>query len=182
MATKPAMHGRDHCPTGSDPIPCWPAGQWARRRQLNNTDQTITTATSTNVTLTNFLTSSASTFAAYDAGSIDGIKILQDGLYSVNFRLWWSTWPGNHVCWIEGVDDPSFAAGNLGFAMVDSNIGNDNLNLAGSFTARLAVNQIIYLIVRHAFGSDRALEGIGGTYMEIVQLATGLDMTERRGF
>jgi hypothetical protein len=101
-------------------------------------------------------------------------------VYAITFRLYWSQWPGDHVCWVEGVDDPAFAASNQGFAMVDA--GSDNLNLAGTFVARLAADQNIYLIVKHAFGSNRNLEGIGGTYMEILQLATGVDMTERRGF
>jgi hypothetical protein len=36
VAQQPAKHGRDHCPGGADPIPCFP-GAWVRRRYTGST-------------------------------------------------------------------------------------------------------------------------------------------------
>lgn len=47
MALKPAIHGRDHCPGGADPIPCFDK-PWVRR--INLTGFSVAAGTQHNVT------------------------------------------------------------------------------------------------------------------------------------
>lgn len=85
------MHGRDHCPDGADPIPCWPGST----RLVGNVNHTLTVADSSEVSvgLDTWQNEDPDTFDVLLDGSNDaiGVRILLPGLYSVNILWEYST-------------------------------------------------------------------------------------------
>ena len=95
MVYKPPMHGRDHCPGGSDPIPCLTDRPWAR---LGLGGATATNNTWTNVDFTVAETFNEATlgniFTLEDMGSRFRIILAADGLYLVHMvNSWDNTFP-----------------------------------------------------------------------------------------
>ena len=98
--------------------------------------------------------------AAYFEASGNGIKVKQDGLYSVFLRLFWSQWPNAHLGIINGVDPDGFG----GYPIVNTNAFSQVSNGSGGGDFRLNANRTITVTVHHQFGANRNLDT--GTYLE----------------
>lgn len=177
----PEMHGRTHCPTGSDPIPAaclLPTYPWARRYNWDESDQAMPSGSEENVALADFarMPNDATCFTAHDFGTQDGIQTEKNGLYSITFRAYWSQYPGAHLVTFYGVD-PDAGSGYTFHA----NALQHTLNVSGSIILRLAAGQEIYMSIYHEFGSSRNLEGLGGTFFEMAFLGS-TDVSEPRSW
>jgi len=88
---QPAMHGRDHCPGGSDPIPCL-QGVCIRATYVPAGGLTIATATETFINFDTWENESAVVFGeTLSGGDLQKISLLQIGVYSINAGILWDT-------------------------------------------------------------------------------------------
>jgi len=92
MGYKPAMHGRDHCPKGSDPIPCFPgnfpvflARQTAAFTSCVDGNDTVLLWDQWD---TAFDTAVFSTVLS--AGKVQSVNLLEAGLYSFFCAIVWA--------------------------------------------------------------------------------------------
>ena len=89
MRNAPALHGRDHCPGGADPIPCLTRNEWAYA--MGAVGSTVSIATGNNFVgnIGSYYTMAHSNSDVFELGpsSTDIIRTKKRGLYSVTAWL-----------------------------------------------------------------------------------------------
>lgn len=101
MAVKPAMHGRDHCPGGSDPIPCMPGGAIPTFFAWLGADSDLYSSSSTPAAVlfdlwaTNYDTTVYSFTTS--GGKINVVNLLLEGVYTIKFAAVWAASIGSSI-------------------------------------------------------------------------------------
>lgn len=170
----PQMHGRTHCPGGSDPIPCLP-GYWARRSKgFDAANQTIGgTGSVTTITWNHDynMTGSESGVGYFEANS-NAIKVLNQGIYIVTAEIMW--FEAANFNYVLSISDGLAGAGHY---QQGANLGATTISSSISFTHRWTANTNISLTVAQDSGVNK---NIDAAYLEIVLLAgyTGTDFVD----
>ena len=87
---KGEMHGRDHCPGGSDPIPCWPGALAFAYATIGNS-QVISNNTQTTMTFEHYSISPSNTAIQINTGTPTlPFHIVQGGWYQFWLESEWS--------------------------------------------------------------------------------------------
>lgn len=91
MALKPAIHGRDHCPGGADPIPC--LGSVCLRALYHPTGgAAVATLTETIILFDTWENEATSVFGeTLSGGDLQKVSLLQQGIYTVTVQTQWET-------------------------------------------------------------------------------------------
>src|SRR5574337_1533118 len=85
------MHGRDHRPGGSDPIPGFGVISWARLDEISG-GSLVDVPSETNVQVPLNTVSANTDSSLFDTGTANQIKVLKAGLYSITARTAWNTY------------------------------------------------------------------------------------------
>lgn len=161
MALKHAIHGRDHCPGGADPIPCWP-GAWIRRRY---TGETLTITSGNEVTVTyndagdpesSEIQGSAGNFDwrdYFDIPSTSQIEVLRAGHYTVSGKFKFVNTGFNFIAILN---DGGNYAENVGTFL---DIAGADVDLLGfTFTHRYVAGETLLMQMAHTSGSNQVLD------------------------
>ena len=176
MAYKPPMHGRDHCPGGSDPIPaaCFATAiAWARRsRPYTSANQLIGNSSFDAFDMVNNYNmgsgeSGEEWFQPETGGNADGIVVQQNAFVLITIGLMWfdvvnaTWWP-----WVS--IDPSSGTTRL---MFPEFAGTAATTQRGHWTthSRCSAGDIIIAGVWQSSGGNR---NVDASYLEVSVLGT----------
>lgn len=171
-AVKPALHGRDHLPGGTDPIPGLnDNAPWARRILTSNED----IASGTNDELIIWDADDINDPDYFTATSTTVLTVDVDGLYEISGELMWdSSKIEGSVVTLNANTTPGFFW-NKGF-YDEQNAGHTiEHSQAFSFQRRLEAGTGLRLYVVHFAGVTRTIQGSAGgndSYMEVRYLGS----------
>lgn len=174
MSVKPTIHGRDHCPGGSDPIPCLDTPTalgdvpWARIYQIqspiqsipNNATQTITFSLETNNYTSHFTTDLAA----------EQIGVVNKGYYGIRFGLDWGL--NNNESVIVELRTTGAAghySAHFPYTRGAVTMPNGEAVQTVNYAVRLPAGGLVQLFVHHDIGASR---DIVAAYLEVYYLGT----------
>lgn len=158
---KPAKHGRDHCPGGEDPIPCF-SNSWIRRR-LTTGRVSCSSGNQTNITPYDDVVGATDYETQFSTPTAHQIKVLNSGIYIVSVQMLWSSFDGDRILVLN--DGFSWSAGFLFSRATGWETSMHTFTLMHRYPA----NQTINLSMQQSSGSAQT---VGPGYFEVMRIGS----------
>ena len=155
MAYKSPMHGRDHCPGGADPIPCWPLGGWARRSKgADASNQVIPNNSVSTITFNHdYNMGAGESGESYFLSTGNNLRVLVHGIYIITAEVIWV----ESATFDVGISISDGLAG-AGHYFAGAKTGATTISQALTFVHNYAANTNLALQVLQSSGSDKNVD------------------------
>lgn len=173
---KPPIHGRDHRPGGSDPIP-GNDNPWARRKLT--ADQTIPDSADTAITFDTDVNHYTDYYTLALLGGFNAIKVLKPGLYSFLCRVACHTLATEFIIDLNPYDAGAVQTELFSYTQGISTMAAANRQEGfAELTLRMPANAYVGVQIRHNAGTSKTIGN--GTFLEARYL--GIVTTTDRGW